>query len=212
MVKQFIYDNRQVNKQGNAKKLLLGADKMTNLYFVRHAHSLYTPDEINRPLSERGFSDAKIVTKLLKAEEIGIVVSSPYKRAVQTVKGIAEYIKTEVEIIDGFKERTLTTVPANDFTLAITKVWEDYNFSWEGGESNIVAQKRGVESTLNILEKYKGENVVIGTHGNIMVLIMNFFDSQFDFPFWQNLDMPDIYKLTFNGKVLTNVEKVWQRT
>lgn len=43
MVKQFIYDNRQVNKQGNAKKLLLGADKMTNLYFVRHAHSLYTP-------------------------------------------------------------------------------------------------------------------------------------------------------------------------
>gem|GEM_PF-7099402 len=32
---------------------------------------------------------------------------------------------------------------------------------------------------MNILEKYKGENVVIGTHGNIMVLIMNFFDSQF---------------------------------
>ncbi len=64
---------------------------------------------------------------------------------------------------------------------------------------------------MNILEKYKGENVVIGTHGNIMVLIMNFFDSQFDFPFWKNLDMPEIYKLTFNGKVLTNVEKVWKR-
>ncbi len=184
---------------------------MTNLYFVRHAHSIYTPDELNRPLSERGFSDVKIVTKLLEMEGIDIVVSSPYKRAVQTVKGIAEYINTEVEIIDGFKERTLTTIPANDFTLAIAKVWEDYNFSWEGGESNIVAQKRGVESTLNILEKYKGENVVIGTHGNIMVLIMNFFDSQFDFPFWKNLDMPEIYKLTFNGKVLTNVEKVWKR-
>lgn len=184
---------------------------MTNLYFVRHAHSIYTPDELNRPLSERGFSDAKIVTKLLKTEEIDIVVSSPYKRAVQTVKGIAEYINTEVEIIEGFKERTLTTGLANDFTLAITKVWEDYNFSWEGGESNTVAQKRGIETTLNILEKYKGENVVIGTHGNIMVLIMNFFDSQYDFSFWQNLEMPDIYKLTFKGKVLTNVEKIWGR-
>ncbi|MBM7663757.1 2,3-bisphosphoglycerate-dependent phosphoglycerate mutase [Solibacillus kalamii] len=188
-----------------------GADKLTNLYFVRHAHSIYTPNELNRPLSERGFDGATIVTKLLKTEEIGIVVSSPYKRAVQTVKGIAEYINTEVEILDGFKERTLTTVPANDFNLAITKVWEDYSFSWEGGESNIVAQKRGVETTLNILEKYKGENVVIGTHGNIMVLIMNFFDSQYDFSFWQNLDMPDIYKLTFNGKVLRNVEKIWER-
>lgn len=184
---------------------------MTNLYFVRHAHSVYTPDELNRPLSERGFADAEIITNLLKTAEIGVVVSSPYKRAIQTVKGLAEYINTEVEIIDGFKERTLTTVPANDFTLAITKVWEDYNFSWEGGESNIVAQKRGVESTLNLLEKYKGENIVIGTHGNIMVLIMNFFDSQYDFSFWQNLQMPDIYKLTFNGKALTNVEKVWGR-
>ena len=107
---------------------------MTNLYFVRHAHSIYTPDELNRPLSERGFFDVKIVTKLLQTEEIGIVVSSPFKRAVQTVEGIAEYINKEVEIIDGFKERTLTTVPADNFNLAITKVWEDYNFSWESAK------------------------------------------------------------------------------
>ncbi|HWL26830.1 MAG TPA: histidine phosphatase family protein [Ureibacillus sp.] len=184
---------------------------MTNLYFVRHAHSTYTPDELNRPLSEKGLIDATMVTSLLKGEKIGIVVSSPYKRAIQTVQGIAEYINTEVEIIDGFKERTLTTTPANKFAVAIAKVWEDYNFSWEGGESNFVAQKRGVEATFNILEKYKGENVVIGTHGNIMVLIMNFFNSQYDYSFWQNLDMPDIYKLTFDGRVLRNVERIWER-
>jgi 2,3-bisphosphoglycerate-dependent phosphoglycerate mutase len=184
---------------------------LTNLYFVRHAHSTYTPDELGRPLSERGFTDATKVTELLKTEEIDIVVSSPYKRAVQTVKGIAEYINIEVEIVDGFKERTLTTVPAKNFNVAITKVWEDYNFSWEGGESNIDAQKRGVETTYSILEKYKDKNVVIGTHGNIMVLIMNFFDKQYDFSFWGNLDMPDIYKLTFEGKELRNVKRLWER-
>lgn len=184
---------------------------MTNLFFVRHAHSTYTPDELNRPLSERGFADATQVTELLRKENIDIVVSSPYKRAVQTVEGIAKYINTEVEKIDGLKERTLTTVPADDFLLAITKVWEDYNFSWEGGESNNVAQKRGVETTVKILEKYKGKNVVIGTHGNIMVLIMNFFDNQYGFSFWKNLDMPDVYKLTFDGNVLRNVERLWGR-
>ncbi|WP_216830601.1 histidine phosphatase family protein [Alkalihalobacterium elongatum] len=184
---------------------------MTKLYFVRHAHSTYTPDELNRPLSERGSTDATKVTKLLKTEEIDIVVSSPYKRAVQTVEGIAEYINRKVEIIDNFKERTLTTVPAEDFTLAITKVWEDYNFSWEGGESNIVAQKRGIDTTYDVIERYKDKNVVIGTHGNIMVLIMNFFDKQYDFTFWQNLDMPDIFKLTFDGKVLRNVERLWEK-
>ncbi|MDN4493005.1 histidine phosphatase family protein [Ureibacillus aquaedulcis] len=181
---------------------------MTNLYFVRHAHSAYTSDELNRPLSEKGFADATMVTKLLKTEEIGIVVSSPYKRAIQTVEGIAQYINTEIDIIDGLKERTLTTVPAKDFTIAIEKVWEDYNFSWEGGESNFVAQKRGVETTFTILEKYKGENIVIGTHGNIMVLIMNFFNGEYDFSFWQNLNMPDIYKLTFDGKVLKSVQRL----
>ncbi|KAB8138103.1 histidine phosphatase family protein [Gracilibacillus oryzae] len=184
---------------------------MTNLYFVRHAHSIYTPDELNRPLSERGFIDAAQVTNLLEKEEINMVVSSPYKRAVQTVEGIAKYINRNIEIIDGLKERTLTKDPAADFTFAITKVWEDFSFSWKGGESNLVAQKRGVDATYDILERYKDENVVIGTHGNLMVLIMNFFDNQYDFSFWKNLDMPDIYKLTFDGKALINVERLWER-
>lgn len=184
---------------------------MTTLFFVRHAHSTYSQDEINRPLSERGFDDAQYVTEILKEEEIDVVVSSPYKRAVQTVNGIAEYIDTEIEIIDGFKERTLSTDPVSDFNFAITKVWEDYHFSWKGGESNFVAQRRGVKSTFDVLKKYTGKNVVIGTHGNIMALIMNFFDKQYDFMFWKKLDMPDIYKLTFEECELINVKRLWVR-
>ncbi|WP_223702334.1 histidine phosphatase family protein [Sutcliffiella deserti] len=184
---------------------------MTNLFLIRHAHSNYTPDELGRPLSERGFADAKKVAGLLKSEKIDRVVSSPYKRAVQTVEEIAVYNDKEVEIIDGFKERTLTSTPAEDFSHAIMKVWEDYNFSWNGGESNLVAQKRGIDSIYKLLDSYKGESIVIGTHGNIMVLIMNYFDKQYDFSFWKNLDMPDIYKLIFDGKELRSVKRIWER-
>ena len=184
---------------------------MTTLYFVRHAHSTYTPEELTRPISARGFADAAAVTEALLPEGIDVVVSSPYKRAIQTVEGIAERLHLEVELIDGFKERTLTKEPAEDFTLAITKVWEDDDFAWEGGESNRTAQKRGVEATEYLLETYKDKKVVIGTHGNIMVLIMNFFDNQYDFSFWQTLDMPDIYKLTFEGKELKDVKRLWMR-
>jgi 2,3-bisphosphoglycerate-dependent phosphoglycerate mutase len=59
------------------------------------------------------------------------------------------------------------------------------------------------------LEKYEGKNIVIGTHGNIMVLIMNHFDHQYDFYFWKKLDMPDIYKLTFEQKKLIDVQRIW---
>ncbi|SOC42640.1 histidine phosphatase family protein [Ureibacillus acetophenoni] len=183
---------------------------MANLYLARHAHSIYSPDELGRPLSEKGLADALKVTEILKSEAIDIVISSPYRRAIQTVQGIANLIGKDVEIHEGFKERILTSEPAEDFNYAITKVWEDENFSWNGGESNLVAQKRGIAAINQVLEQYKDQNVVIGTHGNIMVLIMKYFDQQYNFDFWKRLEMPDIYKLSFDGKSLVDVTRVWK--
>ncbi|MBP0725981.1 histidine phosphatase family protein [Bacillus sp. RG28] len=182
---------------------------ITNLYFVRHAHSTYTPDELGRPLSERGFSDAKIVAELLSKEKIDYVVSSPYKRTIQTVEEVAKSLKQEIIIEEKFKERVLSKEPVEDFNHVISEVWKDFNLSWDGGESNITAQKRGIEAMNNILKNYCGKNVVIGTHGNIMVLIMNFFDQKYDYDFWNELAMPDIYKLTFEGDALTKVNRIW---
>lgn len=184
---------------------------LTNLYFIRHAHSTYTPDELERPLSEKGSKDAERILALIQTDNIDVMVSSPYKRAVQTVEGVARHYHLEIEIFEDLKERTLTAKPAEDFTKAITKVWEEPNFAWEGGESNIEAQARGVGVIRQLLKKYEGKNVVVGTHGNIMVLIMNHFDKQYDFSFWRGLDMPDIYKLTFDGEVLLKVNRLWQR-
>ncbi|HJE20482.1 MAG TPA: histidine phosphatase family protein [Aliicoccus persicus] len=182
----------------------------TNLYFVRHAHSKYTPDELGRPLSADGFNDAKIVTELLNREAIDYVYSSPYKRAIQTVEGVAKYIDKEIELVEDFKERILAGNPVEDFTAAIEKVWEDYDYSWKDGESNNVAQERGANATLQVLERNLGKNIVIGTHGNIMVLIMNYFDNKYGYDFWKDLEMPDIYKLSFNKMKLIDVQRIWK--
>ncbi len=101
--------------------------------------------------------------------------------------------------------------PVEDFHHAITKVWEDPCFSWEGGESNITAQKRGVQAMKQILQTYDGKHIIIGTHGNIMVLIMNYFDQKYGFNFWKKLTMPDIYKLTFEKNKLKSVDRIWNR-
>ncbi|GIN57283.1 phosphoglycerate mutase [Lederbergia ruris] len=185
---------------------------LTNLYLVRHAHSIYTPDELERPLSEGGFAGAQTVTELLKEENIDYVYSSPYKRAMQTIEGLARYIDKEIHIENDFKERILAEKPVENFTIAITKVWEDDDFSWSGGESNRIAQKRGCRAILQVLESHKGKNVVISTHGNIMVLIMNYFDSSYGFDFWKKLDMPDIYKCSFNEKKLIEVQRIWKNS
>ena len=184
---------------------------MTNLYFVRHAHSVYSPDERNRPLSERGHQDAARVAELLEPEHIHVLLSSPYKRAVQTIEGLADRIGSGIILEEDFRERLLSEQPVDDFEHAIAKVWEDSSFAWKGGESNQAAQSRGVRALERVKEQYRGNNIAIGTHGNIMALIMNHLDPSFDITFWRQLDMPDIYKLSFNNQELVEVQRIWNR-
>lgn len=187
-----------------------GGQRMrTNLYFVSHAHSIYTEDELRRPLSERGVQDALMITEKLKGLGIDHVISSPYKRAVQTVNEISSFIGKEIEIVNDFRERKLSSHPVDNFPTAIRKVWEDENFSWEGGESNLAARKRGADVVSDVLTRHEGRNIVIGTHGNIMVLIMNHYDRKYDFHFWQQLQMPDVYCLSFEEFQLVEVERVF---
>ncbi|MEH7592310.1 histidine phosphatase family protein [Bacillus toyonensis] len=181
---------------------------MTTIYFVRHAHSTYTKEERERPLSEKGHCDAENVTSLLKDGHIDVVISSPYKRAIQTVQGIANTYNVSIQIEEDLRERLLSSEPVEDFNDAIENVWEDWTFAYEGGESNDVAQKRAILCMQNILGKYKGKNIVIGTHGNIMVLLMNYFDSKYDFQFWKTIQMPDVYKLTFDNNRFISAERI----
>ncbi|MCR8849511.1 histidine phosphatase family protein [Rossellomorea sp. SC111] len=181
---------------------------MTKLYLVRHAHSVYTPEERTRPLSEKGRRDAVSVTERLVKEKIDVVCSSPYKRAVETVEGIAGHINQEITLVEEMKERTLSSMPVGNFQEAITSVWADPALSFEGGESNLTAQKRGVHGIFKIMEEYNGKNVVIGTHGNIMVLIMNYFDETYGVEFWRELEMPDIYCLSFDDANLETVSRI----
>ncbi|WP_144610833.1 histidine phosphatase family protein [Bacillus cereus] len=181
---------------------------MTTIYFVRHAHSTYTKEERERSLSEKVHCDAENVTHVLKDKHIDVVISSPYKRAIQTVQGIANTYHVSIQIEEDLRERLLSTEPVQDFNDAMQKVWGDWNYAYEGGESNDVAQRRAVICIQNILKKYKGKNIVIGTHGNIMVLLMNYFDSKYDFQFLKTLHMPDVYKLTFDNNCFSLAERI----
>lgn len=182
----------------------------TNIYFARHAHSTYTPDELNRSLSEKGFKDAERVTKLLSRENITHVISSPYKRALQTVEDTAKLSGLDIIIDEGFRERKLADGSVDNFNEVILNAWKNFHFFLPGGESGYCAQKRGLLSLENTIEKYKGGNIVIGTHGNIMTLIMNYYDKKYGYDFWVDLSMPDIYKLSFENKKLVKVKRVWK--
>jgi 2,3-bisphosphoglycerate-dependent phosphoglycerate mutase len=182
---------------------------ITNIYLVRHADSTYTPEELTRPLSNKGFKDAERVTELLLTENITHMVASPYKRAVQTVQGLANTLGLSINLDEEFRERKLAEGPVEDFQTSVMKVWQDFGFSFKGGESGNKAQQRGVQALQRILKEHECGNIVIGTHGNIMVLIMNYFDKSYDYNFWRELQMPDIYKLSFEEGAFVRARQLW---
>lgn len=79
---------------------------MTIIYFVRHAiPNFNNHDDLTRELSAQGLEDRKLVTNFLWDKKIDVVLSSPYKRAVDTIKEFADAKGIKIEQIEDFRER-----------------------------------------------------------------------------------------------------------
>lgn len=58
---------------------------MTELYFIRHCQLNYeNHDDLTRELSPKGQADTGLVTGYLRDKNISAVLSSPFKRAVDS--------------------------------------------------------------------------------------------------------------------------------
>lgn len=188
----------------------------TIVYMVRHGDSPKEDNERTRGLTAKGYEDARRVTELLRDKKIELVVSSPYLRSILTVEQVALHIGKEVLVMENLRERGFSCsdnrLEDNELGPLLEKSFVDFNFSLEGGESNAACQKRAVQVLRELLHTYKDKNMVIGTHGAVMTLMMNYFDSLFGLDFLYSTTKPDIYRLAFNDEELVSVERVWDKT
>jgi 2,3-bisphosphoglycerate-dependent phosphoglycerate mutase len=171
---------------------------MTVLDLVRHAHAVWTPDE-QRPLSPRGRRDAERLAGVLASCPIDAIYASPYRRARETVAPLARRLGLPVRVEADLRERRLGAEPVADFLAAVQALWADPQWAWPGGESNAAAQRRGVALLRRLRARHPGEHVVLGTHGNLLALIVQHVDPGVDFAFWRALTMPDVYRLTWEA-------------
>ncbi|KWX74170.1 histidine phosphatase family protein [Paenibacillus jilunlii] len=183
----------------------------TIVCLIRHAESLYVEgQERERGLSEQGKSDAVRIKSILQKQPIDLFVSSPYARAIQTIQPLAEVQQNEILLMENLRERTIGNIAELSFVEAKRRVYQDFAAVFEGGESSAEAQARAVGEFKLLLEKYEGKTLVVGTHGDIMTLLMNYFDCQYGYDFWQSTTMPDIYRLEFKGRMLAQVRREWE--
>ncbi|WP_137791606.1 histidine phosphatase family protein [Bacillus sp. E(2018)] len=188
----------------------------TKVYMVRHGDSPKEGNERTRGLTEKGYQDAQRVAELLRDKEIDVVVSSPYLRSILTVEQVALHTGKEVMVMEDLRERVFSSsgnrLDDKELGPLLEKSFEDFTFYLENGESNAACQKRAVLVLKELLRTYQDKNMVIGTHGAVMTLMMNYFDSSFDLDFLYSTTKPDIYRLAFNDEELVSVERVWDKT
>ncbi len=76
---------------------------MTTIYFVRHAKPDYqNHNDRLRELTEKGLEDSKSVTAFLSDKKIDLILSSPYRRAIDTIKNFADKNEMPILIVDDF--------------------------------------------------------------------------------------------------------------
>ena len=183
---------------------------MTTIYFVRHAEpDLSIHDDLMRPLTESGLQASKLVTKFLFDQEIDRVFSSPFKRAIDTVKDFAEVKQLPVEVIADFRERKVSDKWIEDFHSFARRQWADFDYKLPNGDSLNEVQVRNIGALKKLLRDYPEQKLVIGTHGTSLSTILNYFDQSYDYHFFNRIKsyMPFIVCLRFDGETLVNVEE-----
>ena len=75
---------------------------MAQLYVVRHSKAgerrLWTGDDIDRPLSKKGWKQSELVGKRLAKLGPSTLVSSPYVRCIQTLEPLGKAIDANVKV------------------------------------------------------------------------------------------------------------------
>lgn len=183
---------------------------MTKVYFVRHAKpDFLIKDDLIRPLTEEGKNDCRQVTEFLLNRNITKVFSSPYKRAIDTIKDFADILGLKINIIEDFRERKVDSIWIEDFDKFAKEQWNNFDYKLSDGESLNEVQKRNIIALQHILKQNINENIVIGTHGTSLSTIISYFDKNFNYNEFERIKnfMPFVVCISFDGEDVIRIEE-----
>lgn len=180
---------------------------MKTIFLVRHCKAAGQAPEA--PLTDEGQKQAEQLVYFFKDEDIEAIYSSPFVRALDTIKPLSESINRRVITDERLAERVLSAAALEDWMSKLEKTYLDMDLSYEGGESSNEATARGMSVIHDIMSRPES-NVLIVTHGALMSLILRAYNPQFGFDEWKKLSNPDVYRLELDPVKGAVLERVWE--
>ena len=176
------------------------------IVLVRHAQAVppgtppWEEKDDERPLTEQGLRDADELAFELDPYHFNAAYSSPYTRSVQTVTPTAARRSMEVQLLDDLRERRLTTKPTDDWADLMARAWADPDFAAPGAESGRTAQLRGLRALDLLRARHaQGGRLLVGSHGNLISLILQSLEPEVGHAFHQAMPNPAVFHLEHDG-------------
>ena len=179
---------------------------MKCIYLVRHCEATGQGSECE--LTNQGITQARELTDFFRLIPIDQIISSPYKRAIESCEGIAKEKSIHIETDSRLIERILCDQEIPDWRGKMYQSFRNRDVKLVGGESSNEAALRGWSVIEEVL---RGEfnHTLIATHGNLLTLLLNHLDPSYDYETWMQLTNPDIYRLTFNNNK-HDIQRIWK--
>ena len=184
---------------------------MTTVYFVRHAEPNYdNHDDVSRELSPKGLQSSKDIVNSFAGIQIDAFYSSPYLRAIDTIKHLADSRGRSIHLIPDFRERKITDYWIEDFTGFTEKQWTDFHYHLPGGESLSMVQERNIRALEPLLQTHPDQTILIGTHGTALSTIINYYKPDFQLADFHRIKhiFPWIVQFEFQGSTCSSIDEI----
>nr|WP_040203630.1 histidine phosphatase family protein [Neobacillus jeddahensis] len=173
---------------------------MKKIYLIRHCEADGQLPEAQ--LTDTGIKQALDLSEFFSEIKIDRIISSPYKRAIESIQPLAKKLNVQIEIDSNLTERVLSTTNFPDWFEKLRATFADIELKFEGGESSKEAMERIVEVVEEVFSS-NNKNTIIVTHGNLLSLLLKHFNKDFGFTDWRNLRNPDVFLLKNESNKVT---------
>jgi 2,3-bisphosphoglycerate-dependent phosphoglycerate mutase len=180
---------------------------MKTIYLIRHCKA--EGQSAKAALTPEGRLQAEQLVGFFADRLVDLIVSSPYERAVSTIRPLAEARGIAVQTDERLRERVLSGEEMDHWMEKLKQTFLNLDMKFPGGESSRGAGDRGMAAVREMLGKLEN-SVVMVTHGNLMsLLLMRVGDGNFGFDEWRTLSNPDVYELSFIEHEVVKVSRIW---
>ena len=204
---------------------------MTTIYLMRHSialkninndcnnDSLQLQNE-KMPLSIEGEELASNISKEEELQNIDVVISSNYVRAMATAKYISKANNVNLIVNSAFGERKFGVNSWDELPSGFElRQNDDENYKIGDGESQKEVRERVYKALMKVIDEYKDKRIVIVSHGSaILGLLKQWCDVNLKnkcitfndkLIIYNNIFNCTTFKLEFDDKKLVNINKVF---